>query len=113
MGPIYRDFANLGAFVYIITQPVKPNRTVWGDYGTDMLIDTYGYEILDIPYVIFELRFDVIKQKLNPIHSLCMQHNNITSKLFSILKHFLGESIEWDNNEKKAICFTRKALPTF
>jgi hypothetical protein len=110
---ITKKFANLGAFVYIIVQPVKRSSVPWGDYGTTFLVDEYGYDILDIPYIIFELRLNVETKRFQPIlGNLCMQHNNLHSKLWSVLQNELGSTVKWDGTEKTAICFKKPAKTT-
>ena len=108
-GPIKREFSRNGLILEFVVQPVEVDSDSWGDYGTDLIIDKYGYKVLDQPYLIFELLLHDEDQIFEPFLSsgLYLKHNIPTLKskkiMVDILKKHLGCHLQWNGDPKKTI----------
>jgi hypothetical protein len=102
MRQVAKIMAEYGCYVHIVIQPL-PNDSgvIWGDFGSTDLVDIYGYGILEIPYLIFELR--LADGSFKPIYNeTCMKHGEFTTELFQVLQ---VPETKWDGDQKKRICF--------
>jgi hypothetical protein len=106
---IQKELAKMGCYLHAVIQPIEnKDGLIWGDYGSTDIVDQYGYEILDIPYLIFELRYYLDSKMFDKIiGSICMKHNAFTAELFEVLTNLLAPlnvELRWNGTTKEAIC---------
>lgn len=109
-GQIKNELNKNGILVEIFVEP-RENRfaTTWGDYAWNLMIEKYGYRVLDTPFILVKFILNEDTETLEPFlrDGLYLQHNIIDDRskkiIYITFKRILGDYFDWNGNTRKAM----------
>lgn len=83
------------------------NEVSWGDYGSSLFVEEFGDKVIEQPYIIFEMRVDLEKKRLDPIKDRYFQHGIENLKdvdnVHRIFQKWFPGEYEWNGKIENAI----------